>query len=161
MNLIFKPNQKHQMAYIRLGRKIVLPNAYSDYVIYSPSYLYQQQKMQLNIFPFSNHRPSRPMLSISLNVRLCVCLFTFEVPFNNLFTPTSRNRMSNIFRDSESLGKTSGKKWSQIWTFLFENCLKSPRKKKFFFSPFFTFEVPFNGLFAPTSRSRMSNIFRD
>ena len=177
--------------------------------------------------------------------------------------------MSNIFRDLESFGKNNGKKWSQIWTFLFENCLKSPRKKKFFsslfsvffgfrsfltfflsplpevrcpicleirnpwgkvmerkglryehfclkniknccakryrltvfllpiflkiqnpwgkvmersglryehfclklskiaaqkkvfFSHFFTFEVPFNGLFAPTSQSRMSNIFRD
>ena len=85
--------------------------------------------------------------------------FTFEVPFNGLFAPTSRNRLSNIFKDSESLGKSNGKKWSQIWTFLFENCLKSPRK--LFFFTFFTFEVLFNGLFAPTSRSRMSNIFRD
>ena len=47
--------------------------------------------------------------------------------------------MSNIFRDSESLGKSNGKKWSQIWTFLFENCLKSPRKKKFFSSLFLVF----------------------
>ena len=70
--------------------------------------------------------------------------------------------MFNIFRDSESLGKSNGKKWSQIWTFSFENCLKLPRKKKvFFLLIFFTFEVPFNGLFAPTSQSRMSNIFRD
>ena len=85
--------------------------------------------------------------------------FTFEVPFNGIFSPTSRSRMSNIFRDSESLGKSIGKKWSQIWTFLFENCLKSPRKKKI--SLFFTFEVLFNGLFAPIFWSRMSNIFRD
>ena len=35
-----------------------------------------------------------------------VRLFTFEVPFNGLFAPTSRSRMSNIFRDSESLGKS-------------------------------------------------------
>ena len=53
-----------------------------------------------------------------------------------LFAPTSRSRMSNIFRDSESLGKSNGKKWSQIWTFLFENCLKAPCKKKFFSSLF-------------------------
>ena len=52
----------------------------------------------------------------------CVCgvsvrLFTFEVPFKRLFAPTSRSRMSNIFRDSESLGKSNGKKWSHILTF--------------------------------------------
>ena len=69
--------------------------------------------------------------------------------------------MSNIFRDSEFLGKNNGKKWSWIWTFLFENCLKLPRKKKVFCSLFFTFEVPLNGLFAPTSQSKMSNIFRE
>ena len=71
---------------------------------------------------FSKHRPSGPMLSISQNVHmfvcLCVCLFvclfTFEVPFNGLFSPTSRSRMSNIVRDSESLGKSIGNKWSQI-----------------------------------------------
>jgi hypothetical protein len=72
---------------------------------------------------FSNHRPSGPMLSISWFVRLCVCLsvrlFIFEVPFNCLFAPTSWSRMSKIFRDSESLGKSNGKKWSNIWTFLF------------------------------------------
>ena len=100
-------------------------------------------------------------MSACTSVRLSVCLFTFEVPFNGLFAPTSRSGMSNIFRDSESLGKSSGKKWSQIWTFLFENCLKLPRKFIFFFLIFFTFEVPFNGLFASPSQSRMSNIFRD
>ena len=120
---------------------------------------------------FSNHRPSGPMLSISRNVRLSVCpcvrLFTFEVPLNGLFAPTSRSRMSNIFRDSESFGKSNGKKWSQIWTFLFENCRKLRHKKKFFYSTFFTFfyllrfSVFFNGLCASTSGSRMSNIFRD
>ena len=99
------------------------------------------------------------MLSISWNVRpsvrVCVCpsvcLFTFEVPFNGLFAPTSRSRMSNIFRVSESLEKSNGKKWSQIWTFLFEKCLKSPRKKKFFsslFSVFFGF-LSFLTVFLP------------
>ena len=91
-------------------------------------------------------------------------LLWFLVFFNGLFAPTSWSRMSNIFRDSESLGKSNGKKWSQIWTFLFENCLKSPRKKKFIFFTFFGllwFSVFFNGLFDPTSQSRMSDIFRD
>ena len=71
----------------------------------------------VRVMQFSNHRPSGPMLSISRNVHmfvcLCVfvsvCLFTFEVPFNGLFAPTSRSRMSNIFRDSESLGKSNEK----------------------------------------------------
>ena len=60
--------------------------------------------------------------SVCLSVRLCVCpsvclpvcVFTFEVPFKRHFGPTSQSRMSNIFRDSESLGKNNGKKWSQI-----------------------------------------------
>ena len=52
--------------------------------------------------------------SVCLSVRPSVCLFTFEVPFNGLFAPTSRSRMSNIFRDSKSLGKSNGKKWSNI-----------------------------------------------
>ena len=101
--------------------------------------------------------------SVCLCVCVSVCVFTFEVPFHGLFAPTSRSRMFNIFRDSESLGKTNGRKGSQIWTFLFENCLKSPRKKSFFFTFFglLRFLVFFNGLFAPLSRSRMSNIFRD
>ena len=97
-------------------------------------------------------------------VRVFVCLFTFEVPFNGIFSPTSRSRMSNIFRDSESLGKSNGMKWSQIWKFVFENCLKSPLKKKFFSLLFFgllRFLVFFKGLIAPTSQSRMSNILRD
>ena len=91
-------------------------------------------------------------------------LLRFLVFFNGLFAPTSQSRMSNIVRDSESLGKSNGKNWSQIWTLLFENCLKSPHKKKFFSSFFFGllwFSVFFNGLFAPITRSRMSNIFRD
>ena len=66
-------------------------------------------------------------------VCLFVCLFTFEVPFNGLFAPTSWSWMSNIFRDSESLGKSNGKKWSHIQTFLFGSGLKSPRKKKLVF----------------------------
>ena len=40
---------------------------------------------------FSKHRPSGPMLYISRNVRLSVCLsvcvLTFEVPFKRLFAP--------------------------------------------------------------------------
>ena len=51
---------------------------------------------------------------VCLFVCVSVCVFTFEVPFNGLFAPTSRSQMSNIFGDSESLGKSNGKKWSHI-----------------------------------------------
>ena len=50
--------------------------------------------------------------------------FRFSIFFTCLFAPISQSRMSNIFKDSESLGKSNVKKWSQIWTFLIENCLK-------------------------------------
>ena len=94
---------------------------------------------------FSKHRPSGQMLSISRNVRpsvrvsMCpsVCLFTFEVPFNGLFAPSSRSRMSTIFRDSESLGKSNGKKWSQIWTFFVWKLSKIAARKKVFFFAYF------------------------
>ena len=69
-------------------------------------------------------------------VRVFGCLLTFEEPFNGLFAPTSWSRMSNIFKDSESLGKSNGKKWSNIWSFLFGSGLKSLRKKKFSFADF-------------------------
>ena len=55
-------------------------------------------------------------LSVRLFVRLysSVRVFTFEVPFQRLFAPTSQSRMSNIFGDLESLGKSNVKNWSQI-----------------------------------------------
>ena len=55
------------------------------------------------------------------SVCVSVCVFTFEVPFKRLFAPTSRSGMSNIFSDSESLGKSNGKKWTHIGKFLFKN----------------------------------------
>ena len=72
-------------------------------------------------------------MSVCLSVCLSVCVFTFEVRFKRLFSPTSRSRMFNIFRDLESLGKRNGKMWSQIWTFLYESCLKLQCKKSLFF----------------------------
>ena len=77
-------------------------------------------------------------MSVCVFVRVSVCsLFRYRL---NVFLPPppSQSRMSNIFRDSESLGKSSGKKWSHIWIFLFEKCLKSPHKIKVcFFGWFF------------------------
>ena len=98
---------------------------------------------------FSLNRPSGLIQSIGRfvrpSVRLSVCpsvclfvrLFTFEVPFNGLFAPTSRSWMSNIFRDSESLGKSNGKKWSYILNCFFWKLSKIAVQKKFFFCWFF------------------------
>ena len=55
-------------------------------------------------------------------------LFT---PFNGPFAHTSWSPMSKIFRYLESLGKSNGKKWSQIWTFFLKNCVKMTWKKSF------------------------------
>ena len=78
-----------------------------------------------------------PMLSITisrfvrLSVRPSVCLyvreFTFEVPFQRLLAPTSQSWMSNIFRDSESLGKVMKRSVLRFEIF-FGKCLKSPKK---------------------------------
>ena len=74
-----------------------------------------------------------------------VRLFTFEVPFNGLCAPTSRSRMSNIFTDSESLGKKNGRSGLRYEHF----CLKIVENrvaKKSFFLHFFQSSSVF-GLF--------------
>ena len=48
-----------------------------------------------------------------------ICLFVclsdhFLGTVNGLFAHHSQSRMSNIFRDSESFGKSNAKKWSHI-----------------------------------------------
>ena len=74
-------------------------------------------------------------LVVAMSVRVSVCLF--DVPFHVVdFEATFRSWMSKNFRDSESLGKSAGKKWSQNRTFLFGCDLKSSRKKSLFFADF-------------------------
>ena len=85
--------------------------------------------------------PSGPIRSSSCDVRvyvcMCVCLSLLPIyALRYMFAPTSRSRMSKIFSDSESLGKSSGKKWSQNRTFLLGSGLKSSRNKKFFFADY-------------------------
>ena len=68
--------------------------------------------MVLNI-EFSKNRP----LADSFIESQCPSV-GLSVPFHVLdfeayFAPTSQSQMSKIFRDSESLGKSSEKKWSQ------------------------------------------------
>ena len=128
---------------------------------------------------FSKHRPSGPMLSISrfvcpsvrLSVCLCVCsqkkvffpsLFSLLRYRLTVFLPPLPEVRCPIFLE---IRNPSGKVMERSGLIFEHFCLKvvkNRRAKKSFFSlTFFTFEVPFNGLFAPTSRSWMSNIFRD
>ena len=67
-----------------------------------------------------------------MSVCVFVCLFVCHT-FSLRFTIFLLSPMSKLFRDSESLGKSFGKKWSQIYTFLFGSGLKSPNKKNSFF----------------------------
>ena len=69
---------------------------------------------------------------LCLSVCLCVC----EVPFEHLFAPTSRSQMSKKSTDKESLGKSNGKKWSQIWTFTNKWCKIAAQKKVCFLTNF-------------------------
>ena len=68
--------------------------------------------------------------SVCLSVCQSVCLFTFEVTFKRIVAPTSQSRMSKVFRDSESFGKSNGKNWSRIWKLLVIKGVKLPRAKK-------------------------------
>ena len=68
--------------------------------------------------------------------------------------------MSKLFRDSESLGKSSERNGLRFEHF----CSKIAAAKKVFYrvkNKWLTFEVLFKHLFALTSRNRMSKIFRD
>ena len=56
----------------------------------------------------------------------------FLTLFNGLCAPTSQRQMSKLFRFSEFLGKSNGKKWSQIWKLLLKKDVKLPQQKSFF-----------------------------
>ena len=87
-----------------------------------------------HFFSFFKESALRPILSSSRDVHIYV---PFHVAhFEAYFAPTFQSRMTKILRDSESLGKSAGKKWSQNCTFLLGSGLKSPRKKSFFFADF-------------------------
>ena len=68
--------------------------------------------------------------------------------------------MSKLLRYAESLEKSNGKNWSQIWIFLLRSVVKSPQQKKkklqFFVLHLLT---PLNVFFAPTFQSPMSKLF--
>ena len=72
------------------------------------------------------------VISISGFVRLSVRVFTFEVPFKPLFSPTSWSQMFNVFRDLESLGKVMKEVVSDLNIFVLK-WLKLPNKKNISF----------------------------
>ena len=80
---------------------------------------------------FSSIQSSSHDVRLLLFVCGLVCPLFHVLDFEADFAPTSRDRMSKIFRDSETLEKSAGKKWSQNWTFLLGSGLKLPRKQKF------------------------------
>ena len=119
---------------------------------------------------FSNHWPSRPMLSISQNVRRSVCLYVcsfLRYRLNVFLLPLPEVGCPIFLELRNPWGKVmerSGLGYEHFCLKIVENCVT----KKSFFSPLYSlffdllrFLVFFNGLFAPTSQSRMSNIFRD
>ena len=82
----------------------------------------------------------------NVHVSVCVSVCLFDVPFTMVyfaafFAPTSQSQMSKKIWDSESLGKSVGKKWSQNWIFMLGCGLKSPRKKSFFFCWFLPYKT--------------------
>ena len=74
-------------------------------------------------------------LWVCRSVCLCVCSL-LRYRLNVFLPPLPEVGCPIFFRDSESLGKSNGKKLSNICTFLFKNCLKSLHKKIFFFADF-------------------------
>ena len=79
---------------------------------------------------------SGPILSISRNVRMSVCVFVCPSHFlTTFFAPPSRSPMSKKFRFLESLGKRNGAKWSQISNFLLIKGVKLLRQKNFLTRP--------------------------
>ena len=76
----------------------------------------------------SEQMKKNPSKTFTLSDFFLLHLFT---SFKRLLSPTSQNQMSKLFRYSESLSKSNGKKWSQIWKLLLIKGVKSPRKKSF------------------------------
>ena len=49
-------------------------------------------------------------------------------PFKSFFAPTSKSPLSKLLRFLESLGKSNGQKWSQMWKLLLIKGVQAPRK---------------------------------
>ena len=60
------------------------------------------KNIKLSLWPDAFYKSK--WLSVCLSVCVFVRLFTLEVLFKRLFAPTSQSQMSDIVRDTESLG---------------------------------------------------------
>ena len=67
-----------------------------------------------------------------MSVCLSVRLFTFEVQFKRLFAPLPKVECPIFLEIRNPWGKSNGKKWSQIWTFLFGSGLNRQKKSSYF-----------------------------
>ena len=101
------------------------------------------------------------MLSISWHVRVFVCLFvclsvTLSHSLEQSFCYHFPKSNVQTFWYSESLGKSNGKEWSQIWLFLLIKGLKWPPQKKFF-DGFFICSFCLNVFLSPLSKVKCPN----
>ena len=116
---------------------------------------------------FSKNRPSWPILSISQNLRLYVCLSVRpcvrpSVHFC-LFAPISGSRMSNIFRDSKSLGEKMERSDLRFEFFANKESKIATQKKSFFFLqilPYWAEFVCYRCYFPYQSRDSLSSVYR-
>ena len=94
---------------------------------------------------------------LSVCLSLCVCVHFLRYRLNVFLPPLPKVRYPKNLEIRNPWGEVV-KKGSQSWTF------SSQKWSNKFFTDFFNlfiFEVPFECLFAPTSRSGMSKFFRD
>ena len=119
------------------------------------------------MWPFSKHRPSGPMLSISRFVHMCVCLCVwifwyrcFSLRLTVFLPPLLEVKCPNYLNFRNPLGKVMKRNCLRFETFACKECkIAEPKKKKkiqIFFLHLFT---PFKCLFAPTYQSPMSKLF--
>ena len=83
----------------------------------------------------------------------------FLTPFNGLFDPTFHSPVFKLFRFSESLKKSYGNKWSQIWQLLIVKGVKSPRQKKVCLWIFFIYLLCWNVFLHPCPKVQCPNFF--
>ena len=97
---------------------------------------------------------------VFLFVWLSICPPHFLTPFNGLFAATFWSPTSKLFRNSESLGESNGKKWSHIWTILLKMIFFYIAAAKKSISQNFSFFVYYVWMFfAPNSQSPKTQHF--